>query len=75
MTRFPAGGTIGAMTISTPDFARVIVRMEDLIFYGKQVMETLCECGGGGIPRQEHFQHIPQTAIWKPQLRSEESFL
>jgi hypothetical protein len=48
--------------------------MEDLIFYGKQVMETLCECGGGGIPRQEHFQHIPQTAIWEPQLGSEESF-
>jgi hypothetical protein len=48
--------------------------MEDLKFYGKQVMEALCECGGGGSPRQEHFQHIPQTAIWEPQLGSEESF-
>jgi hypothetical protein len=43
------------------DFPRVIVRMEDLIFYGKQVTETLSQCGGGS-PRQERFQHISQSA-------------
>jgi len=37
-------------------------------------MESLCKCGGGGSPRQEHFQHIPQRAIWELQLGSEETF-
>lgn len=43
------------------DFPRIIVRMEDLIFHGKQVTETLCKCGGGS-PRQPQFQHISQSA-------------
>jgi hypothetical protein len=43
------------------DYPRVMVRMEDLIFYGKNVTETLCQCGGGS-PRQRQFQHISQSA-------------
>lgn len=36
------------------DFPRVIVRYEDLLFFGKNVTETLCECGGG-VPREDEF--------------------
>lgn len=43
------------------DFPRILVRMEDLIFYGKNVTEALCKCGGGS-PRQKHFHHISESA-------------
>jgi hypothetical protein len=35
--------------------------MEDLIFFGKNVTETLCQCGGGS-PRQKRFHHIASSA-------------
>jgi hypothetical protein len=43
------------------DFPRVIVRFEDLLFYGKNVTETLCKCGGGD-PRHEEFEHVKSSA-------------
>jgi len=43
------------------DFPRVIVRFEDLLFYGKNVTETLCECGGGS-PRRAQFGHVKSSA-------------
>lgn len=43
------------------DWPRVIVRMEDLIFHGKNVTETLCKCGGGS-PRYQQFKHISKSA-------------
>ena len=43
------------------EYPRVFVRMEDLIFYGKNVTETLCQCGGG-VPRQRRFKHIASSA-------------
>ena len=43
------------------DFPRVMVRMEDLIFYGKNVTETLCQCGGGS-PRRKQFRHVSESA-------------
>lgn len=43
------------------DFPRVLVRFEDLLFYGKNVRQTLCRCGGG-VPRREHFVHIRSSA-------------
>jgi len=46
------------------DFPRVFVRFEDLMFYGKNVTETLCRCGGGQ-PRADHggdFYHVGASA-------------
>jgi len=47
------------------NFPRIIVRFEDLLFYGKEVTETLCECGGG-VPREDRrpggFMHISESA-------------
>ena len=43
------------------DFPRVLVRFEDLLFFGKEVTETLCACGGG-VPRREKFVHIQNSA-------------
>jgi hypothetical protein len=40
---------------------RVFVRMEDLIFHGQNVTESLCQCGGGS-PRQKRFKHIASSA-------------
>ena len=46
-------------------YPRIIVRFEDLLFYGQQVTETLCTCGGG-VPREDrkfpHFVHISDSA-------------
>ena len=43
------------------DFPRVFVRFEDLLFYGKNVTQTLCKCGGG-VPRRDHFVHVRSSA-------------
>ena len=43
------------------DFPRVMVRFEDLLFFGKEVTQTLCKCGGG-VPRQPEFKHIQESA-------------
>ena len=42
-------------------FPRVLVRFEDLLFYGKNVTTTLCKCGGG-VPRRSKFKHIEDSA-------------
>jgi len=46
---------------SKADIPRVIVRFEDLLFYGKNVTETLCKCGGGE-PRRPSFVHVMASA-------------
>jgi hypothetical protein len=43
------------------DFPRILVRFEDLLFYGKNVTQTLCKCGGGD-PRRDHFVHVKTSA-------------
>ncbi|KAG7373880.1 hypothetical protein IV203_012975 [Nitzschia inconspicua] len=47
------------------DYPRIMVRFEDLLFYGKEVTEKLCECGGG-VPRPDRpnnrFVHISESA-------------
>lgn len=43
------------------EFPRVIVRFEDLLFYGKNVTQTLCKCGGGD-PRRSKFVHVKSSA-------------
>ena len=46
-------------------FPRIVVRFEDLLFYGEEVTETLCECGGG-VPREDrkfpHFVYVSESA-------------
>ena len=53
-------------------FPRIIVRFEDLLFYGQEVTEKLCKCGGG-VTRTDrkrfhnkqdpdHFVHISDSA-------------
>ena len=46
-------------------FPRIIVRFEDLLFYGQQVTEALCKCGGG-VTREDrrypHFVHVSESA-------------
>jgi hypothetical protein len=46
-------------------YPRIMVRFEDLLFYGQEVTETLCACGGG-VTRQDrkanHFVHISKSA-------------
>ena len=39
--------------LSNVTYPRIIVRYEDLLFYGQQVTEAICHCGGG-IPRHRH---------------------
>lgn len=43
------------------EFPRVFVRFEDLLFYGKNVTQTLCRCGGG-VPRRPEFVHVRSSA-------------
>lgn len=43
------------------DYPRVFVRFEDLLFYGEEVIRTLCKCGGG-VPRRPDFLHIQDSA-------------
>ena len=45
----------------TAEFPRVLVRFEDLLFFGKNVTQTLCKCGGGD-PRRSHFRHVSESA-------------
>ena len=33
-------------------YPRIMIRYEDLLFYGKQVIEAICACGGG-VPRTD----------------------
>lgn len=46
-------------------FPRIMVRFEDLLFYGEEVTETLCKCGGG-VPREDrkfpHFVYVSESA-------------
>jgi hypothetical protein len=48
------------------DYPRIIVRFEDLLFYGEKVTRTVCKCGGG-VPRPDnrrsgYFTHVSESA-------------
>ncbi|MGK3742938.1 MAG: hypothetical protein ACI90V_009794 [Bacillariaceae sp.] len=40
----------------------VVVRMEDLVFYPKETITTVCECAGGRIRDDQLFQHVTDSA-------------
>jgi len=45
------------------NFPFLIIRMEDLIFYPKDTITSVCECAGGKIRTdQDHFQLITDSA-------------
>lgn len=43
-------------------FPRLIVRMEDLIFRGEELVAQVCECAGGESLRGDSFVHVKKTA-------------
>jgi len=48
------------------DYPRLMLRFEDLLFYGKDVTRAICRCGGG-IPRNDNgrsgdFMHVSESA-------------
>ena len=47
------------------DYPRLIVRFEDLHFWGKELIDTVCQCAGGTArhPNKE-FKYIVGTAKW-----------
>jgi len=48
------------------DYPRIMLRFEDMLFYGEEVTRTVCECGGGvPVPdngRSGRFAHISESA-------------
>ena len=44
------------------DIPFVVVRMEDLVFYPKETITTVCECAGGRIRDDQLFQHVTDSA-------------
>ena len=44
------------------DYPYVAVRMEDLVFYPKETITTVCECAGGKIRTGQSFKYIEQSA-------------
>ncbi|MGK3734198.1 MAG: hypothetical protein ACI8RD_000438 [Bacillariaceae sp.] len=48
------------------DYPRLMVRFEDLLFFGKDVTRAMCQCGGG-TPRKDNgrsgdFTHVAESA-------------
>jgi hypothetical protein len=49
--------------IEDADFPRLVVRFEDLLFFGKNVTETACKCAGGKLRwNDSRFVHISASA-------------
>ena len=46
--------------ILPPSIPRLIVRMEDLLFHGQDVITTICHCAGGTM--ETTFHHLPYIA-------------
>ena len=48
------------------DYPRIMLRFEDMLFYGEEVTRTVCQCGGGvPVPnngRSGRFAHISESA-------------
>lgn len=48
------------------DYPRIMLRFEDMLFYGEEVTRTVCKCGGGvPVPdngRLGRFAHISESA-------------
>mmetsp|Transcript_22277 Transcript_22277/g.52965 ORF Transcript_22277/g.52965 Transcript_22277/m.52965 type:complete len:452 (+) Transcript_22277:205-1560(+) len=48
------------------DYPRIMLRFEDMLFYGEEVTRTVCQCGGG-VPvtdngRSGRFAHVSESA-------------
>ncbi len=49
--------------LHTHDFPRLMIRYEDLLFYPKEVVTAVCECGGGKVwSSQGGIHHIEESA-------------
>jgi hypothetical protein len=44
------------------DFPRLLIRFEDTLFHGKEVMNQVCECGGAQLSSQ--FNYLVDEAKW-----------
>eukprot|EP00934_Nitzschia_sp_Nitz4_P002577 Nitzschia sp. Nitz4//scaffold227_size32659//14792//16041//NITZ4_007899-RA/size32659-processed-gene-0.26-mRNA-1//-1//CDS//3329542797//2567//frame0 len=47
--------------LSAP-FPRLLIRFEDTLFHGRQVMEQVCACGGGTL--SQSYQYLVDEAKW-----------
>jgi hypothetical protein len=45
------------------DFPRLVIRFEDTLFHGKQVMDLVCQCGGAQ-QAASHFTYLVDEAKW-----------
>ena len=43
-------------------FPRLIIRFEDTLFYGKEVMKTVCECAGAKLTSPSKFRYVVDEA-------------
>ena len=44
------------------NYPRLIIRFEDTLFHGEEVMEKVCNCAGGKQPK--HFTYVIDNAKW-----------
>jgi len=48
--------------IDTVTIPRVLVRYEDLLFFPKETVTTVCECAGGSMKKNGEFKYIVSSA-------------
>ncbi len=46
------------------EFPHLIIRFEDTLFHGRQVMKQVCECGGGQLVSRDHHYYLLDEAKW-----------
>ena len=51
-----------AVTMKTPDFPFLVVRMEDMVFHADTVLPQVCECLGGTLNNGGHVKHYAMIA-------------
>jgi hypothetical protein len=51
-----------AVTMKTPDFPFLVVRMEDILFHADTVLPQICECLGGKINNGGQVKHFAMIA-------------
>jgi hypothetical protein len=47
------------------DFPRLMIRFEDTLFHGRQVMKQVCECGGGELVSADRHVYLLDEAKWQ----------
>lgn len=47
------------------DFPRLMIRFEDTLFHGRQVMKQVCECGGGELVATDRHFYLLDEAKWQ----------